>query len=93
MGAEGNDGRDVPAYVLIEHARAALRERAIPIELLEHALVHSALRRADRTDPDLQNWYASVPGGDGRVIKVVLAPVSPLRVVTVYYDRAMRGQL
>ena len=93
MGTEGHGSGEVPAYVLTEHARAALRERIISVELLEHVLMHPALRRPDRADADLENWYASVPGGDGRVMKVVLAPDSPLRVVTVYYDRSMRGQL
>ena len=50
-------------------------------------------RRPDRPDADTEKRYASVPGGDGRVVKAVLAADPPLRVVTVCYDSSMGGQL
>ncbi len=48
----------------------------------------------DPVDPELRHALAPIPEHGGRVLRVVYNPTaSPWRVVTVYFDRRLRGRL
>jgi hypothetical protein len=81
-------------YALSEHAKKVLAEREIPLEWLERTLNEPALRQPDRHDPSLERRYRPIPEFEGRVLRVVVNPsVDPVRVVSVFFDRSMRGKL
>jgi hypothetical protein len=71
-----------------------LVERGILTEWLERALAGPALRTADPTDAALERRYVVIPERERRVLRVVVnATVAPVRVVSVFFDRGMRGKL
>ena len=80
-------------YVLSQHARTVLEERAIPLEWLERTLHDPELRRPDLVDPTLERRYRKIPEHENRVLRVVVnTTVVPERVVSVYFDRMMKGK-
>jgi hypothetical protein len=82
-------------YELTEHARESLRKRSvIRLEWLERVLAHPARIEPDRVDPLLEHRLGRIDEYDGRILRVLVNPSqTPLRVVTVYFDRRMRGKL
>lgn len=82
------------SYTLTEHAKKVLAEREISLEWLERALNEPLWRQPDADDASLERRYRPIPEFDGRVLRVVVNPsVKPVRVVTVFFDRSMRGKL
>ena len=81
-------------YELSAHAATVMAER----EILE-AWVERVLSSPERTEPDatdhlLRHALRRIPEQDDRVLRVVYnETVHPWRVVTAYFDRAMRGKL
>jgi hypothetical protein len=81
-------------YTLTEHARRMLVERGISLEWLERTLNEPTLRQPDPHDTSLERRYRPIPEHDGRVLRVVVdASVEPIRVISVFFDRNMRGKL
>lgn len=81
-------------YTLTKHARKVLAEREIPLEWLERTLNQPVLRQPDPDDESLERRYRPIPEFDGRVLRVVVNPaVAPVRVVSVFFDRSMKGKL
>lgn len=81
-------------YELSHHARDVLVERHIPVEWLERALREPELKRPDPTDATLERRYRKIPEHEDRVLRVVVnTTVAPERVVSVYFDRTMKGKL
>lgn len=82
-------------YELTEHARESLRKRAvIRQEWLERALSQPEMVEPDKVDPELEHRLARIDEYGGRVLRVIVNTTqNPLRVVTVYFDRAMRNRL
>lgn len=76
-------------FELTTHARHVAREREIALDWIERALDHP-----DRveTPPDGTTHYLrSIDEFEGRMLRVVVnAVASPLRVVTVFFDRRER---
>jgi hypothetical protein len=82
------------SYQLTQHARDMLAERNIPIEWLERALREPELKLPDPTDTTLERRYRKIPEYDSRVLRVVVnTTVAPERVVSVYFDRTMKGKV
>jgi len=82
------------SYTLTEHAKKVLAEREIPLEWLERALNEPLLRAPDPDDASLERRYRPIPECEGRVLRVVVnLSVEPVRVVSVFFDRKMRGKL
>lgn len=53
-----------------------------------------ALIEASPTDPELESRLAKIPEYGDRVLRVVVnTQVVPERVVSVYFDRKMKGKL
>ena len=62
---------------------------------LERALRHiAALRTADPNDPEVERFFRRIPEHGNRVLRVAVnTRVAPWRVVSVFFDRSMRGEL
>ena len=74
------------------HAVHAMDERMIPREWVESAVAEPALRTSDPNDPEVERFFRRIPERDGRVLRVAVnTRVAPWRVVSVFFDRSMRG--
>ena len=52
------------------------------------------LKVPDPTDATLERRYRKIPEHENRVLRVVVnTTVAPERVVSVYFDRTMKGKL
>jgi hypothetical protein len=81
-------------YELTQHARDALTERAIPVEWVERVMISPARTEPDKADPGTVHHLGEIPEHGNRVLRVVInQPTSPVRIVTAYFDRAMKGKL
>ena len=81
-------------YELTQHAREVLAERRIRVEWLERALSEPELKQPDPADATLERRYRKIPEHENRVLRVVVnTTVAPERVVSVYFDRTMKGKL
>lgn len=81
-------------YELTKHARKVLEEREIPVEWLERALFEPELTVPDPDDALLERCFRRIPEADNRVLRVVVnKTVDPHRVVSVFFDRNMKGRL
>ncbi len=81
-------------YELSRHAHTALTEREIAPEWLERALQTPARVEPDGHDPDLVHHLVIIPENGSRVLRVVFNNrVAPSRIVTLYFDRKMKGKL
>ena len=81
-------------YELTQHARDVLHERQISVVWLERVLAHPSLIEPSTTDPALESRFAKIPEHDDRVLRVVVNKQAvPERVVSVYFDRTMKGKL
>ncbi|MEI6783531.1 MAG: DUF4258 domain-containing protein [Verrucomicrobiota bacterium] len=81
-------------YELTQHARDVLAERQLPVEWPERALREPELRQPDPTEATLERRYRQIPERGNRVLRVVVnTTVAPERVVSVYFDRTMKGKL
>lgn len=76
------------------NARDVLEEREISLDWLERVIVGPALIEASATNPELESRFARIPEYGDRVLRVVVnTQVVPERVVSVYFDRKMKGKL
>lgn len=81
-------------YELTGHAVTVMAEREIPVEWVERVLAQPERTEPDGTDPELQHALGRIPEWGDRVLRVVYNKTrEPWRVVTVYFDRGMRGRL
>ena len=81
-------------HVLTTHATDALGKRKIRREWLERVLAAPSRRFPDSIDPTLEHRLAIIPEHDNRVLRVIVnTQFNPVRVVTLYFDRTMRGTL
>lgn len=79
---------------LTEHARKVLEERAIPVEWMERTLSEPELVLPDPEDATVERRFRRIPEFGGRVLRVAVnTSVEPNRVVSVFFDRQMKGQL
>jgi|FrelakmetLWP11LW_1041352.scaffolds.fasta_scaffold00857_2 hypothetical protein len=81
-------------YELTQHAADALADRCIPPEWMEQALASPTLVEPDRADPRLRHHLRPIAERGNRILRVVLDPTAaPVRIITVYFDRKMKGRL
>lgn len=81
-------------FELTQHARKALDEREIPVEWMERTLSAPELVLPDPEDAAVERRYRRIPEFGGRVLRVVVnTAVDPNRVVSVFFDRQMKGKL
>lgn len=76
------------------HARFAMVERSIPTEWVVRLVSEPELRISDPNDVDVERFFGRVPEREGRVLRVAVnTQVTPWRIVSVFFDRRMRGRL
>ena len=76
------------------HAVHAMEERMIPREWVESAVAKPSLRTSDPNDPELERFFRRIPEHGNRALRVAVnTHVAPWRVVSVFFDRSMRGEL
>ena len=84
----------MPDFSFSKHAEFVIKERAIKREWLENVLAAPEKTESDNDDPALKHALGRVPENEGKVLRVVYNDsVKPLRIVTAYFDRAMKGKL
>jgi len=85
-------GKRPPRFSL--HALDVLRERQISRDWVQRVIDNPGLVLPDLADPALVHALAPIAERDGRVLRVVYnQEVDPIRVVTAFFDRTMRGKL
>jgi len=81
-------------YELTQHARDVLQERKIPVEWMERVLTKPALVEPNPNDATVESRLAKISEHGDRVLRVVVnKTVVPERIVSVYFDRTMKGKL
>ena len=76
------------------HAMDVMVERGIPVEWVERTVAEPGLRVADPHDPSVDRFFRPIPEHGDRVLRVAVnTRVVPWRVVSVFFDRSMRGSL
>jgi hypothetical protein len=82
------------SFELTQHARDALVKRGIPMEWLERVLMFSTRTEPDATDSMLEHRMAVIPEHGDRVLRVIInSHTMPMKVVTLFFDRKMKGRL
>ena len=81
-------------FEMTKHARKALDEREIPVEWMERTLSAPEWVSPDPEDATVERRFRRIPEFGGRVLRVAVnTAVDPNRVVSVFFDRQMRGKL
>jgi len=81
-------------YELSEHAATRMRERKIETAWLEEVITNPQRKEVDPDDPALEHRLAAIAEHDYRVLRVVCdLRRRPLKIVTVHFDRSMKGKL
>lgn len=87
-------GRRDLKFEISKHAQKVLEEREIPIEWMELTLSEPELVLPDPIDSAVERRYRQIPEFGGRVLRVAVnTAVEPNRVVSVFFDRQMKGKL
>lgn len=77
-----------------KHAVFAMAERKIPKEWIERVVAEPMRRISDPNDPEVERFFRIIPEQDNRVLRVAVnTSVTPWRVVSVFFDRNMKGKL
>ena len=81
-------------YELTKHAQKVLDEREIPVEWMERTLSAPELVLPDPDDATVERRFRQIPEFGGRVLRVAVnTAVEPNRIVSVFFDRDMKGKL
>ena len=76
------------------HATRAMEERLISNEWVESAVAEPELRTFDPNHTDVERFFRRVPEHSNRVLRVAVnTRIAPWRVVSVFFDRGMKGKL
>ena len=76
------------------HAHDAMSERGIPVEWVERVVNNPTFRTLDPDDPEVERFYGVIPEHGSRTLRVAInTQTLPWRVVSVFFDRGMRGKL
>ena len=81
-------------FELTKHAQEAVHEREISIEWIERTLNAPELTLPDPNDVTVERRFRRIPEFGGRVLRVAVnITVEPKQVVSVFFDRKMKGKL
>ena len=81
-------------FEMTKHAQKVLDEREIPVEWLERTLSAPELVLPDPDVSTVERRFRRIPEFGGRVLRVAVnTAVEPNRVVSVFFDRRMKGKL
>ena len=71
-----------------------MAERMISMDWVELTVAEPALRMSDPNDPEVERFFRPIPERDNRILRVAVnTRVVPWRVVSVFFDRNMKGKL
>ena len=81
-------------YTLSNHAADAIREREIQPEWIAQTMTDPVAIEPDPEDPALQHALRPIADFGYRVLRVIFNQTkTPPHIVTVYFDRTMKGKL
>lgn len=81
-------------FQLTEHARKVVQERNIKTEWIERALSVPERIEPDKEDIELEHSLTPISEFGNRVLRVIYnKQTKPLKIVTVFFDRTMKGRL
>ena len=81
-------------YELSHHATEMLRRRGIRREWMETAMTFPQRVERDAIDPCIVHHLRTIEQCEGRVLRVLYNEmVTPVRIVSVFLDRRMKGKL
>ena len=76
------------------HAVHVMEERIISMDWVERVVTEPTLRSSDAGDAEVERFFRRKPEHGDRVLRVAVnTRASPWRVVSVFFDRGMRGEL
>lgn len=79
---------------LSKHAQKVLDEREILVEWMERTMSAPELVLPDPDDATVERRFRRIPEFGGRVLRVAVnIAVEPHRIVSVFFDRKMKGKL
>jgi len=82
-----------PRYELSAHAVSVITERQIEIAWVDRVLENPDWMEPAKFDSELTSALGRIAERDDRVLRVVYnGNVDPPRIVTVYFDRGLRGK-
>ncbi len=81
-------------YALSQHATDVMRERRIDPTWITETLTEPMHTEPDADDPQLMHALRRIDAFGSRVLRVIFNTNRvPVLVVTVFFDRGMRGKL
>ena len=81
-------------YELTKHDQDMIEERDISLCPIERVLESPELTIPDGEDDQLEHRLKIIPEHENRVLRVVVnVKTIPIKVITLYFDRSMRGKL
>jgi hypothetical protein len=81
-------------FILTVHAKKMLQEREISMDWLVQVFRSPFKTQPDKDDPELTHALGKIAEHGNRVLRVVYnAHVRPKRIVTVYFDRTLKGEI
>ena len=81
-------------FELTIHAEERMRRRKISDEWVLQTLLNPDHVEFDPDDQTLEHRMAKIPTMDNRVLRVICRPaMQPILVITVHFDRSMKGKL
>ena len=83
-----------PKFELTNHARVVVQERDISLSWIKRVFESPEREEDDKEDTNLKHYLRKISEHGDRVLRIVVNyKISPVMVVTAYFDRAMRGKL
>ena len=81
-------------FELTEHAKLRISDRQISLHWIEMTLLSPQEVELDSKDPDLRHALLTIADYNNRVLRVIYnVKAAPNKVVSMYFDRKMRGKL
>ena len=81
-------------YEITKHAKKVMEERGILDDWVVRTFSSAELTRPDPKDARVEQRFRRIPEFGGRILRVVVnKAVEPKRILSVFFDRAMKGKL
>lgn len=89
-----SDANDEIHLEYTKHASDAMAERRILAKWIALTVNEPARRTIDPNDPEIERFFRAIPEHGCRVLRVVVnTRTETWRVVSVFFDRGMKGEL
>lgn len=80
-------------FQLTNHARKVIEERNIKLEWIERVISAPRETLTFKDDSELEHAIKEIGEYENRVLRVIYNKnTDPLRIITVYFDRTLRGK-